>query len=82
MTKSVPRPESWLATLPTELSPRLFANARQLEYHCIVANQQIVDDEYAYAIGPRGNINRAVDKLNVEAVVEIINKRVITRFQR
>src|ERR1700756_523056 len=30
MTKSVPRPESWLATLPTELSPRLFANARSL----------------------------------------------------
>src|ERR1700758_1277577 len=30
MTKSVPRPESWLATLPTELSPRLFAKARSL----------------------------------------------------
>jgi len=28
MTKSVPRPESWLATLPPELSQRLFANAR------------------------------------------------------
>jgi CRP-like cAMP-binding protein len=30
MAKSVPRPESWLATLPTELSHRLFANARPL----------------------------------------------------
>src|SRR5262245_7331568 len=30
MTKSVPRPESWLAALPTELSQRLFANARLL----------------------------------------------------
>src|SRR5262249_15738884 len=30
MAKSVPRPESWLATLPTELSHRLFAKARPL----------------------------------------------------
>jgi CRP/FNR family transcriptional regulator, cyclic AMP receptor protein len=30
MAKSLPRPESWLATLPTELSHRLFANARPL----------------------------------------------------
>ena len=30
MAKSVPRPESWLATLPTELSPHLFAKARSL----------------------------------------------------
>jgi hypothetical protein len=28
MAKSVPLPESWLATLPTELSHRLFAKAR------------------------------------------------------
>jgi CRP/FNR family cyclic AMP-dependent transcriptional regulator len=30
MAKSVPQPESWLATLPTELSHRLFAKARPL----------------------------------------------------
>jgi CRP/FNR family transcriptional regulator, cyclic AMP receptor protein len=30
MVKSVPQPESWLATLPTELSHRLFAKARPL----------------------------------------------------
>src|SRR5262245_66235574 len=30
MAKSVPQLESWLATLPTELSHRLFAKARPL----------------------------------------------------
>jgi CRP/FNR family transcriptional regulator, cyclic AMP receptor protein len=30
MAKSVPQPESWLATLPTELSQSLFAKARPL----------------------------------------------------
>jgi CRP/FNR family transcriptional regulator, cyclic AMP receptor protein len=30
MAKSVPRPEGWLAALPTELSHRLFAKARPL----------------------------------------------------
>src|SRR5258708_14775721 len=38
MAKSVPQPESWLATLPTELSQSLFARARPLS---LVANQTL-----------------------------------------
>jgi len=64
------------------LDYRLFANARQFEYHGIVANQGSVSDEDAYAGMACNNVNFPVEQLNINALVDIVRKRVIAHRQR